>query len=136
MERISITLPEKLIGDFDKVLEEKGYASRSEGIRDAIRGYIIEHNYLSEISGTTAGTVTIIYDHHESRLSERLTTLQHDFGDIIESSLHIHLDHHNCLEVIVVRGEGGPIRNLVNKLKSTKGVKLAKLTTNISEIPR
>ncbi|WP_457555989.1 nickel-responsive transcriptional regulator NikR [Candidatus Pyrohabitans sp.] len=135
MERISISLPEKLLEEFDKILREKGYVSRSEGIRDAIRSYILEHSFLSQLSGDIAGTISIIYDHDESNVLERLTDTQHEFSEVIDSSLHIHLDRQHCLEVIVVRGNSADIKRLLNRLKAMKGVKYAKLTTNVAEIP-
>lgn len=135
MERISISLPEKLLEEFDRILKEKGYVSRSEGIRDAIRSYILEHSFVSQLTGEVAGTISIIYDHDESNVLERLTDAQHDFAGVIDSSLHIHLDRRHCLEVIVVRGDSSKIKQLLNRLKSIKGVKYAKLTTNVAEIP-
>jgi CopG family nickel-responsive transcriptional regulator len=134
MERISISLPEKLLKEFDRILEEKGYASRSEGIRNALRGYMLEHRFLSGVEGEIAGTITMVYDHEEPKVLQKLTDFQHRFSDIIDSSLHIHLDERHCLEVIVVRGESGKIITLVNRLSSTRGVKHTKLTTNTSEI--
>ncbi|NOZ58366.1 MAG: nickel-responsive transcriptional regulator NikR [Euryarchaeota archaeon] len=135
MERISISLPENLLEEFDKILREKGYVSRSEGIRDAIRSYILEHRFISQLSGEVAGTISIIYDHDAPGVLERLTDVQHDFSGVIDSSLHIHLDRHHCLEVIVVRGDSDEIKQLLNRLKATKGVKYAKLTTNVAEVP-
>lgn len=135
MERISISLPEKLLEEFDRILKEKGYVSRSEGIRDAIRSYILEHSFVSQLSGEIAGTISVIYDHDAANALERLTDAQHDFSQVIDSSLHIHLDRHHCLEVIVVRGESARIRQLLDRLKSIKGVKYAKLTTNVAEVP-
>jgi CopG family nickel-responsive transcriptional regulator len=135
MERISISLPEKLLEEFDRILKEKGYVSRSEGIRDAIRNYIIEHGIISQVSGEIAGTISIIYDHDESNVLDKLTDAQHDFAEVIDSSLHIHLDKHHCLEVIVVRGDSNAIKQLLNRLTAIKGVKYAKLTTNVAEIP-
>jgi CopG family nickel-responsive transcriptional regulator len=135
MERISISLPEKLLEEFDRILREKGYVSRSEGIRDAIRSYILEHSFISQLSGDIAGTISIIYDHDATNVLEKLTDAQHDFSKVIDSSLHIHLDRHHCLEVIVVRGDSAEIKQLLNRLKAIKGVKYAKLTTNVAEVP-
>ena len=129
MERISITVPDSLLKEFDRVLKDRGYASRSEGLRDAIRNYIIEQTMVSNLSGELAGTITLIYNHEESKVMDRLTDLQHDFSKVIESSLHVHLDDNHCLEVIVVRGAAGRIKTLLNRVCSTKGVKSAKLTT-------
>ncbi len=135
MKRISITLPKKLLNEFDEILEETGYSSRSEGIRDALRNYILEHSSLNGLKGDVAGTITMIYDHDEHRTLEKLTEFQHEFSSIIDSSLHIHLDQKHCLEVIVVRGNSKKIKTLVNKLSTTKGIKRAKLTISSSEIP-
>ncbi|MFQ6136818.1 MAG: nickel-responsive transcriptional regulator NikR [Candidatus Hydrothermarchaeales archaeon] len=135
MERISITLSKKLLVEFDDILKEKGYSSRSEGIRDALRNYILEYDFLEGLRGDIAGTITMIYDHDEHGTLERLTEFQHDFSKIIDSSLHIHLDQKHCLEVVVVRGGSEEIRRLVNKLSSTKGIKRVKLTTSSSDIP-
>ncbi len=135
MKRISITLPKKLLSEFDEILEETGYSSRSEGIRDALRNYIMENNSLKGLKGDVAGTITMIYDHDEHGTLEKLTEFQHEFSSIIDSSLHIHLDQKHCLEVIVVRGRSEKIKTLVNKLSTTKGIKRAKLTTSSSQIP-
>ncbi|MFQ5887521.1 MAG: nickel-responsive transcriptional regulator NikR [Candidatus Hydrothermarchaeales archaeon] len=135
MERISITLPKKLLSEFDDILEETGYSSRSEGIRDALRSYILEHGSLKGLKGDVAGTITMVYDHDEAGTLEKLTEFQHEFSGLIDSSLHIHLDQKHCLEVIVVRGRGEKIKTLVDKLSSTKGIKRVKLTASSSEIP-
>ncbi len=135
MERISITLPKKLLLEFDDILEETGYSSRSEGIRDALRNYILEQTTLKGVEGDIAGTITMIFDHDEHGTLEKLTEFQHEFSSLIDSSLHIHLDHKHCLEVIVVRGSSEKIKPLVNKLSTTKGIKRVKLTASSSEIP-
>jgi len=134
MERISISLPEKLLREFDRVLREKGYVSRSEGIRDAIRSYIIEHSHISNLPAEIAGTVSVIYDHEKGELLERLTHTQHEFSEIIQSTLHLHLDRRNCMEVIVVRGSGSRVREFVDRIRTIKGVKFAKLTTSVPEV--
>ena len=135
MERISITLPKKLLSELDRILVETGFSSRSGGIRDALRNYILEQSSFKELKGDVSGTITMIYDHDETGTLGKLTELQHEFSDLIDSSLHVHLDHKHCLEVIVIRGGSDKIKTLVNKLSSTKGVKRAKLTANRSMIP-
>jgi len=135
MERISISIPEPLLEKFDKVLEDKGYVTRSEGIRDAIRDYIVEHSVIRDMGDEISGIVSIIYNHEEHGISEHLTDIQHSYSNIIQSSLHIHLDEKHCLEAVVVRGEGDRIREFVNHTGRKKGVKGVKLTTNISEVP-
>ena len=131
MDRISISLPTKLLGEFDEVISERGYASRSEAIRDAIRDYIIKHKWIHSLEGERAGTITIIYDHHASELMKKLTEIQHKNGDLIVATLHMHLDHDHCMEVVLVKGEAKRIRELTDKLTSQKGVKQVKLTVMV-----
>ncbi|HIP17088.1 MAG TPA: nickel-responsive transcriptional regulator NikR [Methanothermococcus okinawensis] len=131
MDRISISLPTKLLGEFDEVISERGYASRSEAIRDAIRDYIIKHKWIHSLEGERAGTITIIYDHHASELMKKLTEIQHKNGDLIVATLHMHLDDDHCMEVILVKGEAKRIRKLTDKLTSQKGVKQVKLTVMV-----
>jgi len=131
MDRISISLPTKLLGEFDEVISERGYASRSEAIRDAIRDYIIKHKWIHSLEGERAGTITIIYDHHASELMKKLTEIQHKHGDLIVATLHMHLDNDHCMEVVLVKGEAKRIRELTDKLTSQKGVKQVKLTVMV-----
>ena len=131
MDRISISLPTKLLGEFDEVISERGYASRSEAIRDAIRDYIIKHKWIHSLEGERAGTITIIYDHHASELMKKLTEIQHKHGDLIVATLHMHLDNNHCMEVVLVKGEAKRIRELTDKLTSQKGVKQVKLTVMV-----
>ncbi len=135
MERVSISLPEGLLRKFDEILKEKGYVSRSEGIRDAIRSYILEHSHLAELHGKVAGIVVLTYDHQEHNTSDELTDVQHHFYNIIQSTLHLHLDEKHCMEAIVVKGDGNTVKKMVNRLASIKGVKNVKLTASFSEIP-
>jgi len=122
LERIGIAIGEDLLVEFDELIERRGYTSRSEAIRDLIRRELVD-----EISGSPGaevyGTVTLIYDHHTRLLAEKLTELQHQYHDAIMSSVHVHLDHDNCLEVILVRGRSALVQKLANALIATKGVK-------------
>ena len=127
--RIGVSLPEKLLSRFDEIILKRGYSSRSEGIRDAIRNYIVHYEWMSDVQGERVGVITLVYSHSQRGLVENLTEIQHDSGDIIQSSLHVHLDHDNCLEVIVLRGEGKDVRVATEKMMSLKGVKHVKLTT-------
>jgi len=127
--RIGVSLPEKLLSRFDEIILKRGYSSRSEGIRDAIRNYIVHYEWMSDVQGERVGVITLVYSHSQRGLVENLTEIQHDSGDIIQSSLHVHLDHDNCLEVIVLRGEGQEVRRAAEKMMSLKGVKHVKLTT-------
>ena len=127
--RIGVSLPENLLNRFDEIILNRGYSSRSEGIRDAIRSYIVNYEWMSDVDGKRVGVITIVYDHSQRGLEDSLTHIQHEFGSIIQSSLHVHLDHDNCLEVIVLRGEGQDVRKAAEKMMSLKGVKHVKLTT-------
>lgn len=125
--RFSVSLPGDLAREFDVMTTEKGYANRSQFISDLVRARLVEHQ-AETTSASIAGTITIVYDHHKPKLQSLLTDLQHDNGDLIVSTLHVHLDHHNCLEVLVVRGDSNRIRVLADSLIATKGVKNGRLT--------
>lgn len=127
--RIGVSLPEKLLTRFDEIISQRGYSSRSEGIRDAIRNYIVHYEWMSDVQGERVGVITLVYSHGQRGLVDSLTDIQHEFGDIIESSLHVHLDHENCLEVVILRGEGQQVRKAAERMMSLKGVKHVKLTT-------
>ncbi len=128
MDRISISIPSKLLGEFDEIIDSRGYVSRSEAIRDSIRDYIIKHKWIHSLEGERAGTITIVYDHHATDLMEKVTSIQHDFGDIITATMHMHMDHDNCMEIIIIRGDAKKIRDLTDKLTAQKGIKQVKLT--------
>ncbi|HIQ32187.1 MAG TPA: nickel-responsive transcriptional regulator NikR [Methanothermococcus okinawensis] len=128
MDRISISLPTKLLEEFDKVIAERGYACRSEAIRDAIRDYIIKHKWISSLEGERVGNISIIYNHHSHELMKKLTDIQHSYTDLIVATLHMHLDREHCMEVILVKGDAKRIKELTDKLASQKGVKYVKLT--------
>lgn len=127
--RVGISLPENLLNKFDEIILQRGYSSRSEGVRDAIRSYIVNFEWMSDVQGERVGVITIVYSHSQRGLEDNLTEIQHDFGALIQSSLHVHLDHDNCLEVVVLRGEGQEVRKAAERMMSLKGVKHVKLTT-------
>lgn len=120
--RIGIAISEDLLKEFDELIAKRSYTNRSEAFRDLVRNALVE-----EISGSpdseVFGTVTLVYDHHARLLSERLTELQHRHFASIMSTLHVHLDHDNCLEVILVRGRSSQVQDLANALIAIKGVK-------------
>jgi len=124
--RFGVSISSGLLDKFDELIETKGYVNRSEAIRDLIRDYLVEHEW--EKDDETMGSVTVVYDHHMRELTESLTALQHDFHSSIISSMHVHVDEHNCLEVIVIRGKGSKVKEIADRLISTKGVKHGKLT--------
>jgi len=124
--RFGVSLDSDLLKKFDDLCREKSYQTRSEAIRDLIRNALVQQEW-EDLGSEIVGTLSLVYDHHQSDLAQKLTEIQHDSLDIIVTSMHVHLDHHNCLEVLVLRGEGDRIRNLAQRLISTKGVKHGKL---------
>lgn len=125
--RFGISLDNALLERFDDLIEKKGYASRSEAIRDLIRDSLVMEEWESSIA-ETVGTITIVYSHDTRELTDILTDLQHHYYNSIISSMHIHLDEQNCLEVIVVRGKAKDIKTIADRLIGTRGVKHGKLT--------
>ncbi len=124
--RFSITIAPKLLERFDDVLKEKGYANRSEGIRDLIRDYIVASEWEKK-EGDVVGSLTLLYDHDIRGVSDRLTNLQHDHAAHILTSMHVHLDEHNCLEVLVIRGRAEEVKKISDQLISSRGAKHGKL---------
>ena len=102
MMRISMSLPKKLLAEFDEVLKDRGYQSRSKGIRDALSDYILRYQWMNEMEGQRVGVITIIYDHHFTGVMESLANIQHDYRKEINASMHIHMTQKYCMEVIVV----------------------------------
>lgn len=124
--RFAVSLEEELLDKFDEIRQRQNYANRSEAIRDLIRDHLVEQDW--DDKRDAMGTVTLVYDHHVRNLSDKLTNIQHDHHEVILSTMHVHLDHDNCLEVVVVKGRGERIRGLADRLISAKGVKHGKLT--------
>lgn len=124
--RFGVSVEEKLLSKFDELIQKKTYTNRSEAIRDLIREHLIKQEWKG--SQEVAGTITLVYDHHRRDLVNILTNIQHDSHQLILSTQHIHLDHDNCLEVVIVKGKPGEIENLSHKLKSTRGVKCGSLS--------
>ena len=129
MIRISMSLPNKLLADFDEVLKDRGYQSRSKGIRDALQDYILRYQWMNEMEGQRVGVITVIYDHHFSGVMEKLADIQHDYRQEISASMHIHMTRKYCMEVIIVNGEVTHIRDLTERMMRLKGVEHVKLTS-------
>jgi CopG family nickel-responsive transcriptional regulator len=125
--RFGVSLDSELLEKFDKLCEEMSYQTRSEAIRDLIRNTLVKREW-EDTDREIAGTLSMVFDHHQSQLSQKLTEVQHDNLDLIVTTLHVHLDHHNCLEVLVLKGPGDRVRKLGQRLLSTKGVKHGKLS--------
>jgi CopG family nickel-responsive transcriptional regulator len=124
--RFGISLDNLLLKRFDTLIHKKGYANRSEAIRDLIRDSLVSEEWESP-QAETVGTITVVYSHDTRELTDTLTDIQHGFHASIISSMHVHLDHHNCLEVIIVKGKGKEIKKIADRLIGTKGVKHGKL---------
>ena len=123
--RTGISLDRELLARFDRAIARKGYGSRSEAIRDLVR----EHSVTSDVAQdrVIVGTLTLVYDHHQPKLSEHLIAAQHHYHGKVLAVTHVHLDHRNCLEVIIVKGRGKEVQQLADHLLSLRGVKHGKL---------
>ncbi len=127
--RFGISMDDRLLQRFDELIERKGYVNRSEAVRDLIRNALVEDQW-TRAEEEIVGTVTLVYDHHTRDLADKLTDQQHSHHGSIISALHVHLDAHHCLEVVVVRGRTAEVRRLADELIGTKGVKHGKLVTS------
>jgi CopG family transcriptional regulator, nickel-responsive regulator len=125
--RFGVSIPDDLLDKFDGLLSERGYTSRSEAIRDLIRDRLVEDQW-AETDHNVVGTVTVVYNHEQSDLAQKLTEIQHKKHDIIISAVHVHLDQHNCLEVLIMRGRAEEVKKAGELLISTRGVKHGKIT--------
>jgi len=123
--RFGVSMDPELLDSFDKVIEQKGYSNRSEAIRDLVRDYLVRQEW--EEGQEIVGTITLVYNHHVRELTDALTALQHDYSDKVLSTLHIHLDHANCLEVIAVRGPSKEVQYIADRIIGIKGVKHGRL---------
>ena len=128
LERIGVSLEGELLARFDELIAEKGYVNRSEAIRDLIRDALVQRRW-SESEGTEerVAVATLVYDHDSSSLAQKLAHIQHENHKAVVSALHVHMDEHNCLEVLVLRGRGKDVVAMGEGLVSTKGVKYGKL---------
>ena len=131
LQRFGVSMEGKLLELFDRMIAKRGYRNRSEAIRDLVRDKLVEEEWAAG-SREVVGTLTIIYDHHTRELQARMTELQHTYHAHVVSTLHVHLDHHNCLEVLVVRGRPRDVRALSDGLLSLKGVKHGRLAATSS----
>ena len=129
LERIGVSLEDELLEKFDRLIAEKGYVNRSEAIRDLIRDALVQRAWSGEAGAREerVAVVTLVYDHDSSSLAQKLAHIQHENHKAVVSALHVHMDAHNCLEVLVLRGRGNDILAMGEGLVSTKGVKYGKL---------
>jgi len=128
IERIGISLEDDLLRQFDRLIEQKGYVNRSEAVRDLIRDALVQRQWSEAAGGQErVAVVTLVYDHDSSSLAQKLAHLQHENHKAVVSALHVHMDEHNCLEVLVLRGRARDVVRMGEGLVSTKGVKHGKL---------
>jgi len=125
-KRFGVSVPSGLMEKFDSRIEEKMYTNRSEAIRDLIRDFLVKEKW-EESDEEVYGSLTLIYDHEQKGISDKLTDIQHEDHTHIVSTMHIHLDKHNCMETMAIKGKPQDIRKIADRLKSTKGVKHGKL---------
>ncbi len=130
--RLSLSLPNGLAAELDRLVAEKAAASRSALVAELVRDAVVEHRSRRG-KQEIAGTITLVYDHHARNLQAKLTDIQHDCEGLIVSVMHVHLSHHDCLEVLVVRGPADQVRNLADQLAAVRGVKHGKLTITTTE---
>jgi CopG family nickel-responsive transcriptional regulator len=127
MERITISLEEDLASQFDQLIRSRGYANRSEAVRDLLRRELENARLAREEAPHCVASLSYVYDHHERRLAERLTELQHGAHDLVVSSMHVHLDHDNCLESLFMRGHTAEVRAFADQLIAERGVRHGQL---------
>ena len=123
--RTGLSLERDLLTRFDRAIGRKGYQNRSEAVRDLIREHLVEEE--ADQNKVIVGTLTIVYDHHRPNLSEKLIAAQHHAASKVLAATHVHLDHHNCLEVVIMKGRSGAVRSLGDEILSLRGVKHGRL---------
>jgi CopG family nickel-responsive transcriptional regulator len=129
LSRIGVSLPENLLEKFDEIITKRGYSSRSEGIRDAIRGYIRYYDWMSEVEGERIGILSMTYGHSQRGLVTSLLDMEHEFTAITRSAVHVHISHDECMEVLILHGDGKDVKAIAERIIALKGIKNVKLTT-------
>jgi CopG family nickel-responsive transcriptional regulator len=128
LERIGVSLEDDLLTRFDRLIAQKGYVNRSEAIRDLIRDALVQRAWSeSNMRDERVAVVTLVYDHDSSSLAQKLAHIQHENHRAVISTLHVHMDEHNCLEVVVLRGRAKDVIHMGEGLVSTKDVKFGKI---------
>jgi CopG family nickel-responsive transcriptional regulator len=127
MERFTISLDESLAQEFDALIRARGYANRSEAVRDMLRSELEKDRLARQDAPYCVASLSYVYNHHERRLAERLTDLQHHAHDLVVSSMHVHLDHDHCLETLFLRGDTHEVRGIAEKISAERGVRHAAL---------
>jgi len=125
LARTGVSLDEGLLLEFDRLIAKRGYANRSEAFRDLIRKALLAE--IVESNKPVVGTLTLVYDHHVPNLAQKLTEVQHTAGAMILAATHVHLDHHYCLEVIIMKGRSKDLQAIADGMLALRGVELGKL---------
>jgi len=125
LKRFTVSMDEKLLDDFDKYISQRKYVNRSEAIRDLIRSVFVKKEWQADKQ--VMGVISLVYDHHQPNLQERLTEIQHNYHHQVVSTTHVHMDHYNCLEVVIIKGKADSVVELADGLRSLKGVRNCKL---------
>lgn len=133
MQRVTVSLDEDTARAFDALAAEQGYASRSEAVRDLVRRAVDGRRLEQTGSGLCVANVSYVYDHHQHALAARLTGLQHAHHDLVIATTHVHLDHHNCLESIMLKGSVDAVRSLGDGIQATRGVRFGAI--NLVSMP-
>ena len=123
MERITMSIDERLAKEFDALIAKRGYTSRSEAMRDLLRREVETHRSAYEVKSHCVANLSYIYNHHERELAERLTETQHEHHDLVVSSMHVHLDHDHCLESVILRGPTAAVRGFAHRIEAERGVR-------------
>nr|WP_295973567.1 nickel-responsive transcriptional regulator NikR [uncultured Bacillus sp.] len=128
LKRFGVSMEGSLLQKFDDLIQQKGYANRSEAVRDLVRDALIQQSW-EDTEQITAGSILLFYNHHHRNIQDEMTKIQHDMHHLIIATTHFHLDHDSCLEIVVVKGKVAEVQQLGNKLTSLKGVEFGRLTT-------
>lgn len=131
VKRFGVSLDEQILSELDHFVNKRKFPNRSQAIRYLISNYLVEEK--TDANKIVAGSIILVYDHHKRELQTKSTAIQHDYHDIILSVMHVHIDHHNCLETIAVMGKSGKLKELADQLIAIKGVKHGKLVITATE---
>lgn len=134
MDRFTISLDPKLAEEFDALVRERGYPSRSEAVRDILRVQLSARRESGDPSGPCVATLSYVYNHHERDLAERLAAIQHDHHELIVSTMHAHLDHEHCIETVILKGRARAVREFADLLTSERGVRHGQLNLVSAEV--
>jgi CopG family nickel-responsive transcriptional regulator len=127
MDRFTISLDENLATAFDELIKERGYATRSEAVRDILRTHLQASGERRDTKGACVANLSYVYNHHERELSERLANIQHDHHDMTISTMHAHLDHEQCIETVMLKGPVGKVREFAQEIMAERGVRHGQL---------